>query len=287
MTKLRSKTLLKNLCVEKKYKLPIYHSWRNINNTWETRLVCFGKTYNSNEYKRRKDSVDYVAKCALDGHVGFYYICKSGDLNEVERAMNYGENNWNIGFEGACDGKHLELIKLLINKGATNCDYITSKRVNYYINDAILVEEMIERTRRYLIKWMTWACIGCSVDIVHCVINQGANDWQHGLNMACICNRKEIVDLMIEKGANNWNYAFKCSSHKDIAELMIEKGANNWNEIYNKACSRNWRDLAVRTIYKTYETNKEHYDFYNVFDNKTPNKIVDIHVKLFDVNLLK
>jgi len=35
--------------------------------------------------------------------------------------ISKGANDWNYGLYGACYGGHMELVKLMISKGATRC----------------------------------------------------------------------------------------------------------------------------------------------------------------------
>ncbi len=118
--------------------------------------------------------------------------------------------DWNWGLNGACQGGHECIIKLMIKKGAN--------------------------------KW-NWglhaACLCCHIDIVKLMIEKGANNWNVGLEGACSSGNESLVKLMIEKGANGWNWGL-CNAcfcgHIYIVKLMIEKGANDWNGGLYNAC---------------------------------------------------
>src|SRR3989304_3553055 len=47
--------------------------------------------------------------------------CPHRDL--VDLLIEYGANNWNLGLMGACEGNRSDIVKLMINKGATRCRY--------------------------------------------------------------------------------------------------------------------------------------------------------------------
>jgi|SRR3990172_1478568 len=53
--------------------------------------------------------------CCAGGH------CPHRDL--VDLLIEYGANNWNLGLMGACEGNRSDIVKLMINKGATRCRY--------------------------------------------------------------------------------------------------------------------------------------------------------------------
>lgn len=50
-----------------------------------------------------------------------YYACKHNNLKLIELLTTYYKGHWNSGLEGACTGGHNNLIKLMIDKGATSC----------------------------------------------------------------------------------------------------------------------------------------------------------------------
>jgi hypothetical protein len=91
--------------------------------------------------------------------------------------------NWNCGLEHACRDGRIELVKFMIENGATDL-----------INDLSNFHN---------------ACTYGHVEIVKFMIENGANNWQHGLFHGCYGRNIEIVELMIEKGANPL-YCYNC-----------------------------------------------------------------------------
>ncbi len=125
--------------------------------------------------------------------------CLENGVNEVNRL------NWNMRLAGACEDGHLDIINLMIEKGATNWDW-----------------------------GLRGACQGGHLNIVNLMIEKGADNWNWALRGACRGGHLDIAKLMIQKGANNWNWALRGAyenGHLEILNLMIEKGANDWNLI--------------------------------------------------------
>jgi len=64
---------------------------------------------------------------------GLYHACKSGNIKSIEFMITRGANDWNRGLHGACKGgrlpsrasasEHLDIVNLMISKGATECYY--------------------------------------------------------------------------------------------------------------------------------------------------------------------
>jgi hypothetical protein len=71
-----------------------------------------------------------------------YYACKSGSLQEVEKLIELGADNFNWGLSGACEGEHLQIINRLIELGADNFDWCLYWA---YMSDHFLIaKKMIE-----------------------------------------------------------------------------------------------------------------------------------------------
>ena len=77
---------------------------------------------------------------------------------------------------------------------------------------------------------LLFACIGGHRDLVHFVIEYGANDWNLGLQGSCQYGHRYLVDFMVEKGANDWdgglNYAClgrssNGASHRDLVDFIM------------------------------------------------------------------
>ncbi len=121
-------------------------------------------------------------------------ICKRGKYIEI-----FNDNlNWNYGLSGACRGGHLNIINVMIEKGASNWDW-----------------------------GLNSACKEGNFDLINLMIKKSADNWNYGLSGACEGGHLNIVNLMIEKGASNWDWGLygACKGgHLNIIKLMIEKG---------------------------------------------------------------
>ena len=52
--------------------------------------------------------------------------CENGSMFMVNKAIEKGATEWNLGLWGACEGGHRELADWMIEKGATNADIFPS-----------------------------------------------------------------------------------------------------------------------------------------------------------------
>ena len=179
-------------------------------------LYAINRGYNKHNTGHLFDVVRPYGFKANDWNGGLYGACEGGHMNIVNLMIEKGANYWNHGLYGACHGGHMNIVNLMIEKGA-----------NYWTNG------------------LTNACRGGHINIVKLMIEKGANNWNNGLCGACEGGHIDIVNLMIEKGANNWNGGFTnackgsrkpthtlTSVYINIAKLMMEKGANDWEPGY-------------------------------------------------------
>ena len=87
---------------------------------------------------------------------------------------------WNYGLYGACQGGHMDIVNLMIEKGADRWN-----------------------------SGLVYACSGGHIAIVKLMIEKGANQWNWGLEAACVGGHIDIVKIMIEKGATQCVYCKK------------------------------------------------------------------------------
>ncbi len=125
--------------------------------------------------------------------------CQTGDLLSIVSSP-CKEYNWNRGLFNACLGGYLNIVGLMISKGANDWN-----------------------------NGLSGACLGGHLPIIELMISKGVNNWNWGLYNACQGGHLPIVELMISKGANEWNnglYHACLGGHVPIVGLMISKGAN-------------------------------------------------------------
>ena len=97
--------------------------------------------------------------------------CKNNDVIKIRKLIKM-DLNWNWGLYGACDGGHIDIVKLMIEKGADHLNY-----------------------------GLEGACDGGNINIINFMIEKGASNWNWGLWRACRNNNVVIIKLMIELGA--------------------------------------------------------------------------------------
>ncbi len=105
-------------------------------------------------------------------------MCKKGKYIEIPK----DDLNWNYGLYGACKGGYLNLIKLMIEKGADNWN-----------------------------EGLSNACRVGNIDIVKLMIEKGADNWNEGLSYACRRVYLNLMNLMIEMGADK---CYNCYNKK-------------------------------------------------------------------------
>ena len=100
---------------------------------------------------------------------------KDGGFMFIKTKKDY---DWNYGLYCASSGGHLNLVNLMISKGANDWN-----------------------------KGLLSACYGGNQNVVDLIISKGGNNWNSGLYGACWRSNQNLVNLMILKGAD---YCFYC-----------------------------------------------------------------------------
>jgi Ankyrin repeats (3 copies) len=128
------------------------------------------KGYNPKKiYKNRKDN-KYVFDCAME------YAALGGQMEIVKLMIEKGATDFNSSMMYAAEEGHMEIVKLMIEKGAT------------YFNAGLIIV----------------AGRG-DMEIVKLMIEKGATNFNSGMNYAARGGHMEIVKLMIEKGATDFD----------------------------------------------------------------------------------
>jgi Ankyrin repeats (3 copies) len=144
----------------------------------------------------------YISK--LEEGFGIPYIPTKGyNPEQFYKDYRYRKSIFDWGMIKASRGGHMEIVKLMIEKGPTYFD--TS---------------------------MAYAAEGGHMEIVKLMIEKGATDFDYAMANASKGGHMEIVKLMIEKGATDFNWAMANAAEggqMKIVKLMIEKGATDFN----------------------------------------------------------
>ena len=133
-----------------------------------------------------------------------YKACLNGHMDIVDFLIECGASDWYRGLDYACRGGHLEIAKKIVQI-----------KKHYPMNIS------------HFNSALSYACQRGNMDVIHWLIQKGANDWTDGLNSACCCGQVEVAKLMLEKGGRLQSYGVhnaRYYGYDDIIELLIEWG---------------------------------------------------------------
>jgi ankyrin repeat protein len=181
------------------------------------------KGYNPEKfYKYNKDNKDIYNRA-------MNYAAEGGHMEIVKLMIEKGATEFNSAMYNAARGGHMEIVKLMIEKGATE--------FNWAMGDAAkgghmeIVKLMIEKGATDFDSAMRNAARGGNMEIVKLMIEKGATHFITAMRNAAGEGHMEIVKLMIEKGATDFDSAMRNAAlggHIEIVKLMIEKGATDF-----------------------------------------------------------
>jgi ankyrin repeat protein len=163
---------------------------------------------------------------------------RGGHMNIVQLMIEKGANWWNWTLYKAARGGHMDIVQLMIEKGADHCNeaMVAAARCGHIDIVQLMIDKGALRSAQQRMDWngaMAAAARGGHhyvADIIQLMIEKGANDWNKAMYYAAGGGRMDIVLFMIEKGACNWDTTLVAAAecgHMDIVQLMIEKGAHH------------------------------------------------------------
>jgi Ankyrin repeats (3 copies) len=143
------------------------------------------KSYNPEAfYKENKDRKDIF-------DLAMFYAAAGGHMYIVKLMIEKGATNFNTAVYKAAGGGHMEIVKLMIEKGATFFDVS-----------------------------MEQAAFGGHMEIVKLMIEKGATFFDMSMESAADGGHMEIVKLMIEKGATNFDWAMESAAEGGHMEIV-------------------------------------------------------------------
>jgi ankyrin repeat protein len=211
-----------------------------------------------------------------------FSVFASGSLDDVKKIINTCNFDLDTAFEYACSGGNLDVVKFLINIWDFDLD-----TAFYY------------------------ACSGGNLDVVKFLIEKGCDSLREGFIIACREGHLDIVKLIIAKGVCNWSngiYFAGLKGNRDIVDLILKESNGNIGNNYDIqnlliiSVKHGWMDLILNTMYKVNmhsgrmghkQTYIYRFDILNVYKKEykswyyVEEKMVDVKVKLFDLNLFK
>ncbi len=117
------------LCKASKKLNEICKSYIKLEDDKRFEVIVNDNEWNNNglleKYCKNNDVITIRKMIKLDLYwdFGLWGACRSGNMDIVKLMIEKGANNWNWGLDIACAGGHLDCVKLMIEKGATRCGY--------------------------------------------------------------------------------------------------------------------------------------------------------------------
>ena len=185
----------------------------------EWNLFCKDRTLPIKLYQDVVDTVDEcdilrILKGLLMPNVVrelFGLSCYNGNMELINILIKKGADNWDVGLHGACMGNHIYVVNYLIKMGSTDWNY-----------------------------GLEGACRGGNISMMNRMIARGARDWNSGLYEACLGGHHEAVVMMISKGAHDFGgKAFEnacLGGNVYIVRLLMSMGSCNLNWGIQSAC---------------------------------------------------
>lgn len=206
------------------------------------------------------DSSKNLLKSLCDRGGDFLHsACISGNVEIVNFIITHAKCNWNWGLYEACgaNGDHIEIVELMIKKGAISFDGCFEGAC--LAGNKKIIDLLIERkvTRNEWDEGMCHASRGGCMDVVVYMVLKGATNWNGGMMHACDGGHLDIVKFMILQGANDWNTSLFWASrkgHLEIVKFMLLQGATNFDDCLNCACLCGDIDF-VKTVVEKGATN--------------------------------
>jgi hypothetical protein len=179
----------------------------------------------------------------------FEAACLAGNTNKVLRCLQFGTPDVNVGMKLACRGGHLELVKLLIDRGANEFQHGLACACRG-VGNLQVVKLMLEKMsgaplevwwhRTYFDIAMEEASRQGHLEIVQLLFgmdlhSKGRDDFGHTCLDACLfraCRKGHVhvARLLISYGATAFQCAFDhafISGRLGTLQLMIDKGVKN------------------------------------------------------------
>ncbi len=126
----------------------------------------------------------------------FCDVCKEGNISKVLEYMENKPDECKIteGLAIGCRRGHKDLVKLMIEKGATNFE-----------------------------EGLANACCGGHKKLVKLMIKKGADNWGEALFKSCIYKQKEIAIMIIEQGGHHKSIVDPSKTLIDYCNLKLDK----------------------------------------------------------------
>ena len=159
--------------------------------------------------------------------------CRGGYIDIIELLIEKGANTFDYALRNAAEGGHFKILKMILNKGATitGPSIVAAVRNNHFeIIDFLIKNFNFDKHMREI---MFAAAESGNMDILNLMIEKGCTYFNDAAFHAAKTGKIEIIKHLVEKGAEEFNhimYKAVYKGHIDIVKLMIEKGAKNFEK---------------------------------------------------------
>jgi ankyrin repeat protein len=167
-------------------------------------------------------------------------------MNIVKLMLDSGATDLDNAMSSAADGGHIDIVKLMLGLGATHFDETMSSAAEGGHID--IVKLMLDSGATDFDETMSTAAEGGHIDIVNLMLGLGATNFNRAMLLAAHGGHTSIVKLMLDAGATNFNQAMLISveggGHMDIVKLMIDAGATKFDEMMMDAAHEGHTDIV-------------------------------------------
>ena len=208
-------------------------------------------------------------------------------------------------FDKSFSPRNLELIEMMIEKGADNWNignyflFFLFKFYSFFFfffkfakSNKSYLKQNLNFCSFFLLLISIGLCQACSYDVIEMVdlmIQKGANDWDDALGYACESGNIETVKKLIEKGAKSYSKSLPSASRSgniEIVKLLIEKGANSFDKALETVVNTGNMDIIKLLIEKGAKSFSNYFITYCFSSNKhlaefLIEKGIDINFKNF------
>jgi hypothetical protein len=185
------------------------------------------------------------------------HACRGAHLSTIDWVIERQPTYWACGVIGACEGGHLEIVKLMISKSQGMHEW------DWYIRTA--AEHGHYDVVKYLLQVGKFcnvhssiesACYAGKFDIANLILDN--IDVNTHFNDRALCSTAEgagrqrnqsamdFIQLMISKGATSFDngLCMACKAgNMDIIKFMLEKGAKKYDMALRDACKGGYADV--------------------------------------------
>ena len=232
--------------------------------------------------------LDKVEKCIKNGinqnyiNEGFKLAASANRLDVINLLIQKGANDFNAGLHKASINNNLNIINLMIQKGADNFNdgLVTACKHNH--ND--LVSFFIEKGANDWERALRYSIHGRNTEMIFYFLGKNISDYNKCLAASAYRGDKELIKIFIEKGADDWNLGLIRSAgggYIDLVKFFTIKGANNFNRALKSAVRHDHIDIVRWLIQNDIEENIKLDDVLGISSNFEENnkEILEILIK--------